>query len=92
MNSLFVAQAAKAEADKATAIVSMQTTQDKNVSSLASDMFSGCDQGVYPSISGTASIQQRNTYSFKLSSGNILVYGNCSNVNTNLVIGELVTF
>ena len=32
MNTLFVAQAAKVYADKATAIVSMQTVQNKNVS------------------------------------------------------------
>jgi hypothetical protein len=70
----------------------MQTAQEKNVSSLVTDMFSGCDQEVYPSIFGTAPIQQKNSNSFKLSSGNILIYGNCSSVDKNLAIGELVTF
>ena len=55
-------------------------------------MFSGCDQGAYPMITGTAAIRQRNRYSLKLSSGNILVYGSCSVVDSNLVSGELVTF
>jgi len=92
MNHLFVAQAAKAEADKATAIVSMQTIHIKNVSAVASDVFRGCEQGVYPMISGTAAIVQSNSYSLKLSSGNIIVFGNCSVIDKNLVMGELVTF
>jgi hypothetical protein len=70
----------------------MQTVQNKNLGALATDLFAGCDQGVYPMIAGTAAIQQINSYSLKLSSGHILIYGNCSVIDTELMSGELVIF
>lgn len=92
MNSLYIAQATKAEADKATALVSFQTRQNQNLSSIINNTFYGCEQGAYPTISGSAYISEKNSFSFKLSTGNILVFGSCSLIEKNVQLGTLVTF
>lgn len=92
MNRLYVAQAAKAEADKATAILSFQAVQNINLNTVNINVFNGCEQGAYPTISGSAYISEINAYSVKLTTGNILVFGACSNLGPNIYNGMLATF
>lgn len=54
MNTLFVAQAAKEQSDKALLLASAQSSQLPTGSSTY--IFSGCEIGNYPIISGTAGI------------------------------------
>ncbi len=56
MNTLFVAQARKAEADKATMLVYLQTSKQTIGGNSYSATFAGCDQKVYPSIVGSAAV------------------------------------
>jgi len=54
MNALYVAQAAKQQSDKAILIASAQSSE--LLRGKTAYIFSGCDLGNYPIISGTASI------------------------------------
>ena len=76
MNNLFVAQAAKAQADKAILTVSAQSAQLPPSSSAS--LFSGCDGGSYPLISGSACITSISEKAFSLSSGYVILFGDCS--------------
>jgi hypothetical protein len=59
ISKLFVAQASKEQADKATQIVQLQT------SSLArTSMFAGCNQQAYPTIAGSAAVKSSSSNSF----------------------------
>jgi hypothetical protein len=60
LNQLYVASAAKQQADKAIAIVSSQTTNTQNAT------FYGCSQGAYPSSFGAGIVQSAITEGFVL--------------------------
>lgn len=72
MNNLFVAQAAKEQADKQLLLASAQSVQ------LASLTFAGCNQGNYPSMFGTATILVAGNSAFKLDSGYSVLIGGCT--------------
>lgn len=60
MNNLFVAQARKEQADKATSIVSMQSAtlpQQPGVNVASSYVFEGCDPKAYPFVSGSSFVK-----------------------------------
>jgi hypothetical protein len=76
MNALFVAQAAKEQSDKAILIASAQSSQLPTGTSTY--IFSGCEIGNYPVISGTASITASSGAGFELSSGYNILYGSCT--------------
>lgn len=76
MNQLFVAQAAKEQSDKAMLLASAQISILP--SGTTTYIFSGCDIGNYPVISGTASITGSSARGFELSSGYNILYGNCT--------------
>lgn len=74
MNNLFVAQAAKEQADKATNLISAQasSTNSKPIT------FGGCDAQTYPTIFGTSYVTSVDPSSLALSSGAIILRGPCT--------------
>lgn len=52
-NTLFVAQAAKEQADKLTAIITTQSSTLPQSDSSEANHFEGCDQGAYPTMMGS---------------------------------------
>jgi hypothetical protein len=91
LNNLYVAQAAKEQADKATAIVSAQTSFLPTESLIAS-LFGGCDKKAYPTISGSAYVQSFNRLGFKLSSGSTLLLGSCTAGYGSIVQGDTIVY
>ena len=90
MNRLYVAQAAKAQSDKALLLASVQSSILP--SGTSTYIFSGCEIGNYPSISGTASISKTSKGGYVLSSGYTLLYGNCTEAATPATDGDFVEF
>jgi hypothetical protein len=90
MNNLFLAQAAKQQADKALLLASAQALQE---SSLNITSFAGCAIGNYPSISGTASIVSASQGWVRFNSGYILLFGGCT-VQDKMArnIGDIIQF
>ena len=77
-NNLFVAQARKEQADKATAIAKSQAAVLPDPDSSSAYIFGGCDQHNYPTIVGADIIGAHNKYGFKLRSGYTLLHGACT--------------
>jgi hypothetical protein len=76
-NNLFVAQAAKAAADKSLAIIIAQG----NVLLAPGNstyIFKGCNNYAYPSMFGTARIEEILSNGFRTSGGHTLVWGECT--------------
>lgn len=90
MNTLYVAQAAKAQSDKALLLASVQSSILP--SGTSTYIFSGCDIGNYPSISGTASVSKTSNGGYVLSSGYTLLYGNCTELPSKASEGDFVEF
>ena len=90
MNRLYVAQAAKAQSDKALLLASVQSSILP--SGTSTYIFSGCEIGNYPSISGTASVSKTSKGGYVLSSGYTLLYGNCTEAATPATDGDFVEF
>lgn len=70
-NKLFVAQAAKAAADKSLAIIAQGNVEV--ASSNSTYIFKGCDKYTHTSMSGTARIQGVVTNGYKTSGGHTLI-------------------
>ena len=77
MNQLLIAQAAKAETDKAITLITAQISTKSNNDS-TTYMFGGCEKGSYPSFSGSLTVNELIPNGMKLSSGHTLLYGNCT--------------
>jgi len=77
-NNLFVAQARKEQADKATAIVKTESSTLPDEDSTSTYIFGGCDQHNYPTITGADIVGAHNKYGFKLRSGYTLLHGSCT--------------
>ena len=91
-NGLFVAQARKAEADKATMLVYLQTSKQMIGGLAYGARFAGCDQLVYPSIAGSAVVQQVVANGYGLASGLFILFGNCTSQDFGIVAGTMVAF
>ena len=90
-NDLFVAQAAKEQADKATAVVSMQSaTLPKNQSSASK--FGGCDPMAHPTMIGSGLVQEVNIFGMVLHSGQVVLSGACTARSENYSVGDLVSY
>ena len=71
-SQLYVAQSMKEQADKATAIITMQETA---LNSSAEARFEGCDQQAYPSVVGSGLVRDRGQREFVLESGKRVLSG-----------------
>jgi hypothetical protein len=78
LNRLYVAQAVKEQADKATAIVRAQSSVLPDSNSTSSYIFNGCQQLAYPTAMGTARIESSNTIGYRLVTGSTLLFGSCT--------------
>jgi hypothetical protein len=79
LNSLFVAQAAKAAADKAIAAAYAQGVASLDLMNGQSTyVFEGCSEQVYPVITGTVPVSALLTSGARLNSGQILAWGECT--------------
>ncbi len=91
MNKLLVAQAVKAQADKALAIVSSQLNKLQSSTTNSTFVFEGCQKGAYPSFSGSLVVSELVPNGFKLASGHTLLYGNCTKI-VQVKKGDLINF
>jgi len=91
-NNLFVAQAKKEQADKATAIIKSQSTALPAAGSNSTYIFAGCNQLAYPSISGTAAIATANKLGFSLNSGHTLLFGDCTQKDISCGNGDVISY
>ena len=91
-NNLFVAQARKEQADKATEIVRLQSSALPTDNSTSTYIFAGCNQLAYPTISGSAMINDANSYGYQLSSGQVLVFGSCTNGDSSVKNGDVINY
>ena len=89
LNNLYVAQARKEQADKSTNIVRMQTATLPEEES--THIFAGCVQNAYPTISGSALVSETNGSGYALNSGNVLVFGDCTQKEL-VVVGDLIEY
>ena len=93
LNTLYVAQAAKAASDKATAIAYAQGAASIDILKGESTyVFSGCNQQVYPSISGTVAVSTLVASGAKLNSGHILTWGDCTEKTVTIAPSDVITF
>ena len=92
-NNLFVAQARKAQADKATAIVRSQSTTLPDPNASSTYIFGGCEQHGYPTITGADIVGAHNKYGYKLKSGYTLLHGSCTSASKVVVAdGDLINY
>jgi len=92
LNNLFVAQAAKEAADKATAIAFAQGTSSLDIlKDKSTYVFNGCLNQVYPTISGTVSVINLIQGGAQLSSGHVLTWGDCT-TKDNINIGDVIYY
>lgn len=91
-NNLFVAQARKEQADKATEIVRLQSSTLPAEDSTSTYIFAGCEQQAYPTIGGSAFINDANKYGYQLSSGHALVFGGCTKRDVSVKKGDVITY
>jgi hypothetical protein len=85
-NQYYVAAAAKAQADKASAIVSSQIPPNTQNST-----FYGCVQGAYPSSFGSGRVAAVFPSGYQMESGQQLLYGNCTLLDA-CAVGDLLYF
>lgn len=94
LNQLYVAQAAKEAADKATAIAQAQGVTSLSIQTTGSStfIFAGCTAGAYPTVSGTARVVSKASMgSYMISSGHTLVSGDCT-VKAPFSVGDTITY
>lgn len=89
-NSLLVAQAAKAEADKATALVSTQSSTLPTGNSTY--IFAGCVQQANPTVCGTAQVTKANSFGYSLSTGENLLFGSCTAKSGEFKVGDYIEY
>ena len=93
LNNLYVAQAAKAASDKATAIAYAQGAASIDILKGESTyIFSGCNQQVYPTISGTVAVSTLIVSGAKLNSGHILTWGDCTDKTVTIAPSDVINF
>lgn len=101
LNKLYVAQARKETADRASAIALAEgSSSDHNTgyasasigsSSTPAVSFVGCDAQVYPPISGTVKVTKKLTNGYIVSTGHQVIYGPCTqHVSCN--VGDTVSY
>ena len=92
-NNLFVAQARKEQADKATAIAKSQAAVLPDPESSSTYIFGGCNQHNYPTIVGADIVGAYNKYGFKLRSGYTMLYGSCTSAEQVAVAeGDVIDY
>ena len=92
-NNLFVAQARKAEADKATEMVKSQSSTLPDPNSSSTYIFEGCDQEGYPTVAGADIVRASNKLGFKLRSGYTLLHGACTKATkATFTEGEMISY
>ena len=92
-NNLFVAQARKEQADKATAMVRTQSSVLPDPNGSTTYIFGGCEQLGYPTVAGDDVVDLSNKYGFKLRSGYTLLYGDCTSSSKVMVKdGDLINY
>lgn len=107
LNKLYVSQARKETADRASAIALAEgSLSDHNVNNGVSSIggsidlanggnvavsFGGCDAKAYPVISGTSKVVSVSTTGYSLASGHSVVYGSCSNA-AKCSVGDFVNY
>ena len=103
LNKLYISQARKETADRASAIAlaegsnsdhnsGYQTTSvGQQTSPVTVGAFIGCDAQVYPPISGTVKITQKLVGGYVISTGHQVVYGACTK-QTACNVGDTVAY
>ena len=93
-NNLFVAQAAKAAADKATQTAYAYGASSLNLLTSGSStyVFQGCNHQVYPVITGTVAVSSLISSGAVLNSGHILTWGDCTSKTQLVSAGSVVTY
>ena len=92
LNNLFVAQAAKAAADKAVSLAYAQGVDSLAILEGESTyVFKGCNEQVYPEITGTVAVSTLITSGARLNSGQILTWGPCTDKEI-VDVGDVVVF
>lgn len=105
LNKLYVAQARKESADRATAIALAEgSLSDHNVNNGVNSIggsinlanggnvsFEGCDARNYPVISGNSQVVSVSTSGYTLASGHRVIYGSCSNA-AQCSVGDFVNY
>jgi hypothetical protein len=91
-NNLFVAQSGKEQADKATAIVRTQSSVLPPADSQSTYIFGGCVQQAYPTIAGSARIDRSNKLGYALSTGNTLLFGDCTTKDLSCKDGDIINY
>jgi hypothetical protein len=91
LNNLYVAQAAKESADKATAIAYADGSSLSILDGESTYIFNGCFTEVYPAISGTVSVVNLIPSGCQLSSGHILTWGECT-TKEDVNIGDVIYY
>ena len=89
---MFVAQSGKEQADKATAIVRTQSSVLPAPDSQSTYILGGCVQQAYPTIAGSARIDRSNKLGYSLSSGNTLLFGDCTNKDHDVKDGDIINY
>jgi hypothetical protein len=54
--------------------------------------FGGCDQGAYPTVAGTAQVSAVNSFGYRLSSRQVVVFGECTQIVEAFKVGEVISF
>ena len=103
LNKLYIAQARKETADRATAIAlaegslsdhntgSRSTSVGQQTSPVTVGAFVGCDAQVYPPISGTVKVTQKLANGYVISTGHQVVYGACTK-HTACNVGDTIAY
>ena len=92
MNQLYVAQAAKAAADKALNLAYAQGAASFPKQGETNFIFEGCYNPVLPAISGSAACAKLVANGCVLSSGHIVTWGDCTNKTEVIEVGTVVTY
>lgn len=92
LNRLYVAQAAKAESDRALAIAYAQGVASTDIFKGESTyIFNGCLNQAYPAIGGTVSVTALIPNGAQLSSGHVLTWGDCT-TKDNINLGDVISY
>lgn len=89
LNRLYVAQAAKEQADKTVLLATLYEKRPPTANS--SYLFQGCNPGNYPSVAGSVRVRTVGSGYYELESGQVVAFGGCSEVGTCRE-GEVASF
>ena len=103
LNKLYIAQARKETADRASAIALAEgsssdhntgysnTTFGQTSSPITVGVFGGCNAQVYPPISGTVKVTQKIANGYVISTGHQVLYGPCTK-HTACNVGDTLSY